>query len=181
LQTDFWTLDVIWWKILDRTEAIEDSVVPVGPDLNTTSTPVSNNRFRLERELETFLLENWDHTDLGKDWQIYSTPEDPDAGNQFPTDVGRIDILAIHKSEPRVLVIELKRDQSSDATVGQALRYIGWIKKNLDIAQAKTVEGLIIAHEMDKQTIYALSTLEHVKLLTYEVQFTLKKPPQVTA
>src|ERR1035441_4990907 len=92
-------------------------------NLNRHTGPNQNAR------IKNFLLENWDHTDLGNDWAIYSTEDEPEAGNQFPTDVGRVDILAVHKREPKMLVIELKRDQSTDATVGQVLRYIGWVEK----------------------------------------------------
>jgi RecB family endonuclease NucS len=53
---------------------------------------------------------------------IYSTSEDPEAGNQFPKDIGPVDILAVHKKQPRFLVVELKRNQTSDQTVGKVLR-----------------------------------------------------------
>jgi RecB family endonuclease NucS len=72
-----------------------------------------------------------------------------------------------------MLVIELKRDQSTDATVGQVLRYIGWVEKHLAQPNGKTVEGLIIAHELDKTALYALSTLRHVNFMTYEIEFRL--------
>lgn len=75
--------------------------------------------FALERQLEQFLLENWDRTPLAKEWTILKTPDDPEAGNQFPTDVGRIDILAVHKQLSRYLVVELKRNQGTDQTVGK--------------------------------------------------------------
>lgn len=76
-------------------------------------------------------MENSNRTPLSKKWTILKTDEDPEADNQYPTDVGQIDILAVHKKEPRFLVIELKRNQSTDQTVGQALRYVGWVKKAL--------------------------------------------------
>jgi RecB family endonuclease NucS len=71
-------------------------------------------------------------------------------------------------------VIELKRDQSSDTTIGQVLRYIGWVERKLGQPAGKTVQGLIIAHELDKAALYALSTLNHVKYMTYEDEFRLK-------
>jgi hypothetical protein len=130
--------------------------------------------FGLERQLELFLLENWDRTSLASEWDIYRTSEDPEAGNQFPTDVGPVDILAIHKKQPRFLVIELKRNQTADQTVGQILRYMGWIKKHLAKEAGKTVEGLIIAHAVDKRLPYALSLLPQVSMMTYEMEFRLK-------
>src|SRR5690606_17736731 len=97
-------------------------------ELQVVAEPTTRgSSFSLERQLEEFLLENWDRTILGEEWEIYRTPDDPEAGRQYPTDVGRIDILAVHRKEPRFLVVELKRRQGTDETVGQALRYLGWV------------------------------------------------------
>lgn len=131
--------------------------------------------FGLERQLHDFLHDNWSKTSLGRDWSLYAEQGDPEAGYEYPTDVGRIDLLAKHKREPRWLVIELKRGQTSDDTVGQTLRYMGWVRKNL----AKTgeqVEGIIIAHQSDEALRYAITEVPHVKLLHYEVSFRLKSP-----
>jgi hypothetical protein len=147
---------------------------PLGP---STEVPREDKPaaagFALERQLEEFLLENWDQTPLAHEWAIFSTPEDPEAGNQYPTDVGRLDILAVHKHESRFLVIELKRNQGTDQTVGQILRYMGWIKKHVAKSD-QGVEGLIIARKADKEASYALSILPNVKLMEYAVEFHLK-------
>jgi Endonuclease NucS C-terminal domain len=139
-----------------------------------TSTQMveSGERFALERQLEEFLLENWERTPLAKEWAIFSTSDDPEAGNQYPTDVGRIDILAVHKTQPRFLVVELKRNQSTDQTIGQVLRYVGWVKKHL-ATDGQSVEALIIAHRVEKEARYALLTLPHIRMMTYEVEFRL--------
>jgi hypothetical protein len=168
LGTDFWTLDSLWWFLLgpvpaqDATQGSSGAFSQVG------------GSFGLERQLEEFLLENWDRTSLASEWAIYRTPDDPEAGNQFPTDVGPVDILAVHKREPRFLVIELKRNQTADQTVGQILRYMGWMEKHLAKETGRTVEGLIIAHAVDKGAPYALSLLPHVSMMTYEIEFRLK-------
>ncbi len=122
-------------------------------------------------------MENWEHTPLGAEWAIYGTDDEPEAGDQFPTDVGPVDILAVHKTDPKMLVTELKRGQSTDQTVGQVLRYMGWIDRNLARPAGKSVEGLIIAHELDKSTSYALQTISHVRFLRYEIEFRLTEPP----
>jgi len=171
LGTDFWTLDAVWWSILDPDGNANDNIDK--PQTIVQAQSEAANRFALERQLENFLLENWERTDLAKEWLIYSTADDPEAGNQFPTDVGPIDILVVHKTEPRMLVIELKRDQSTDTTVGQVLRYIGWVDKHLAKPEGKSVQGLIISHKLDKTALYALSTLNHVKFMTYEIEFRL--------
>lgn len=168
LGIDFWTLDALWWLILEPERLCQD-VTTV-----TAGVPQGGESFALERQLEDFLLENWDRTPLAKEWKIFSTPDEPEAGNQYPTDVGRIDILAVHKKERRFLVIELKRNQSTDQTVGQVLRYVGWVKQHL-AQPGESVEALIIAHKADKDAHYALSTLPNVKMMTYEVEFRLKE------
>lgn len=152
----------------------------VGPG-DDEGPPPAGGGFALERQLEGFLVENWDRTPLASEWAIYSTSEDPEAGNQFPTDVGPVDILTAHKKQPRLLVIGLKRNQTTDQTVGQVLRYMGWIQKHLAKEGGKTVDGLIIARAADKAASYALSLAPRVSMMTYEVEFRLKpcEPPSV--
>ena len=67
---------------------------------------------------------------------------------QFRTDIGRIDLLVKDKKTGSHVVIELKRNQSSDDTVGQILRYMGWIaeKKN-----DSGVKGIIVAGKYDEK------------------------------
>lgn len=170
LEMDFWTLDAFWWAVLEPQP--EKSPPPV----LESSSPVtqSGGRFALERQLEEFLLENWERTPLAQEWVVFSTPDDPEAGNQYPTDVGRIDVLARHKTQPRFLVIELKRNQSTDQTIGQTLRYVGWVKKHL-AQNGQSVEALIIAHQIEKEALYAISTLPNVRMMTYEVEFRLNE------
>ncbi|MCJ7710816.1 MAG: hypothetical protein MUQ32_08285, partial [Chloroflexi bacterium] len=65
-----------------------------------------------------FLLDNWNSLEMAREWSIYSEPGDDERGYEYPTDVGKIDLLVKHRQEPRWLVIELKREQSADQTVG---------------------------------------------------------------
>lgn len=166
LGIDLWTLDALWWSLRDSESLPRDA------GGGTEASGPATARFGLERQLEEFLIDNWSSTPLGQEWDIYSTSEDPEAGNQFPTDVGPIDILAIHKTEERFLVIELKRDQSTDQTVGQALRYLGWVQQEL-AQPGQQVEALIIARRPDTRAQYALSTLPNVSMMTYEIEFRL--------
>ncbi len=177
LGTDFWTLDTMWWSLLEKESG--RSTGELAPEASGAASPKDSDAkegFALERQLEEFLLENWDHTPLAGEWAIYHTEHEPEAGNQFPTAVGPVDILAVHKKQLRLLVVELKRNQSTDQTVGQVLRYIGGVKERLkDLGmEGHSIEGLIIAHNADKKTAYALSTVPHVKMMTYEVEFRLK-------
>jgi hypothetical protein len=107
-----------------------------------------------------------------RDWELYTRDGEPEAGYEFPTPVGRIDLLARHRREPRWLVIELKRDKSSDAVVGQILRYIGWISAHY-VQPGETVEGLVIATHGEDKLHYALSAVPAVSFKSYEVEFRL--------
>jgi len=53
--------------------------------------------FALEKHLEEFLVVNWDKTDFGRTHDIYE--EDGENGQQYPTDTGPMDILAISKDK----------------------------------------------------------------------------------
>jgi hypothetical protein len=84
----------------------------------------------MEKHLEEFIVDNWISTEFGKSYDIYD--EDPDRpGQQFPTDTGRIDILALNKDKKSLLVLELKKGRASDAAVGQILRYINFVQEEI--------------------------------------------------
>ena len=109
-------------------------------------------------------------------WRTRPRLSPVDAGYEFVTPVGRIDLLARHKRDPRWLVIELKREKSSDAVVGQVLRYMGWVKRHL-VEGGETVEGLVVATEGDPQLHYALDVVPSVSFKSYEVEFRLRNGP----
>jgi len=169
LEVDLWTLDALWYGYQVWVE--KDL-----PDGRGAIEPLADQRFGLERHLHEFLRDNWSQTTLGQEWDLYSEEGDEEAGYEYPCDVGRIDLLARHKQKPCWLIIELKRNQSSDATVGQVLRYIGWVQKNLAHPNEE-VRGLVIAHQADEAMLYALSAIPNVDLQLYQVEFHLLDPP----
>jgi len=127
--------------------------------------------FALERHLEDFLVANWAGTILGKTYDIYS--EDGELlGQQFPTDTGRIDILAISKDRKELLVVELKRGRASDAVVGQIQRYMGYIKEEL-LEPDQQVRGVIVALDDDVRIRRALAVTQGIDFYRYEVSFRL--------
>jgi hypothetical protein len=171
LGTDLWTLDALWWRVVKLREEVEPSP---GEDVEPRSGEEEQS-FGLERHLHNFLADNWGGIPgLGSEWDLYE--EDGEVvGYEYDTgEVGRIDLLAKHKTEPRWLVIELKRNQSSDQTVGQVLRYMGWVKARM-AEPAEEVEGLVIAHEADATIRYALTAVNNVRLRLYNVDFRLRE------
>ena len=129
--------------------------------------------FALEKHLEDFLVKNWNQTALAKDYDIYKE-DGESAGQQYQTDTGPIDILAISKDRKKLLVVELKRGRASDKVVGQVLRYMGYVKDEL-ADPGQTVLGTIIALEDDQGVRRALSAVENVDFYRYEVSFRLLK------
>lgn len=129
--------------------------------------------FAMEKHLEAFLVANWNQSVLSKDYSIYE--EDGESvGQQYATDAGTIDILAISKDKKRLLVVELKRGRASDIVVGQVLRYMGFVKDQI-AESSQTVEGVIIALEDDQKLKWALVSVPSISFFRYEISFKLVK------
>lgn len=133
----------------------------------------SQDIFALEKHLEDFLVANWKHTEFGKNFDIYEDT-DGQTGQQYPTDTGPMDILAISKDKKRLLVVELKRNKTSDAVVGQILRYMAYVQEML-CEEGQTVEGAIVALEDDQKLRRSLSMLNNVHFYRYRVSFRLER------
>lgn len=130
-------------------------------------TPKSS--FLLEKHLEDYIIKNWKNIELNQNYDIHK--ENNKLCTQYQTGSGPLDILAISKDKNEFLVIELKKGRASDIVLGQIQRYMGFIKKNL--AENKSVKGLIIALEDDKNLKDALSVAPNIKFMKYEVSFKL--------
>ncbi len=171
LDIDLWTLDALLFAIVEQLSEDDSGV----KDSSEQLLKGEETKFGLERHLHEFLRDNWRLTELAREWEIYSEPGDDTAGYEYPTDVGRIDILARHKTRAEWLVIELKRGQSTDQTVGQVLRYMGWVRRKMARPDEK-VKGMIIARNADKGLLYAVEAMgtERISVMEYEVQFQLK-------
>lgn len=127
--------------------------------------------FALEKHLEEFLIANWSKTELAKNYDIFE--EDGQViGQQYETDTGRIDILAISKDRKELLVIELKRGRASDVVVGQIQRYMGFVKEEL-CEPGQSVHGLIIGLDDDLRIRRALSVTQGIDFYRYEIGFRL--------
>ena len=180
LGVDLWTLDACWWRVLKPLDAVEaepdedpDLIDELDLESGVLPAEAATVTFGLERHLHDFLLDNWEHTELGAEWDLAEEGGDiRNYGYERPTPVGRIDLLARHKAEPRWLVIELKRGRTSDRTLGQVQRYMGWVMEEL-AEPGELVEGLIIALADDLQLRYALRAAQNVGFMRYEVDFRL--------
>jgi hypothetical protein len=141
-------------------------------ETNDDEPNLEQQRFHLEKYLEHFLYTNWENTQLGEKYEIIEEDGEP-VSLQYRTDIGNIDLLVKDKKTGDYLVIELKRGQTSDDTIGQITRYMGWVKENL--AKNKKVKGIIIAGNYDKKIKYSLEMVKDIELFVYNISFSLEK------
>ena len=126
--------------------------------------------FVMEKYLEEFIVSNFEAV-FGDEIRVYRD-EDGNDGQQYLTDVGVIDILAREAAGDSYVVIELKKGKTSDAVVGQVLRYMGWVKEQLCL-EAQGVRGIIVCGDQDEKLDYALSMVKDVEAMLYRVDFQL--------
>ncbi len=146
----------------------------VGIDSETAEATEDPNAFVLEKYLEDFIVSNFDTIFKGE-LRICEDPEGND-GQQYATDVGPIDILAVESRSNSFVVIELKKGRPSDQAIGQLLRYMGWVKKNL-CKHGQSVKGLVICRDSDPQLTYALEMTTNIDVRCYSVSFKLREVP----
>ncbi|AMU85995.1 endonuclease NucS domain-containing protein [Dehalococcoides mccartyi] len=141
--------------------------------VSTDDTVEDPSTFALEEHLEEFLIQNWKQTEFGKKYDVYE--EDGElVGQQYPSDTGPIDILAISKDKKELLVVELKRGRASDHVVGQVQRYMGYVQQEL-AEEGQSVKGVIVALEDDIRIRRALSVAPNIEFYRYQVSFKLYK------
>ncbi len=139
-------------------------------EVNDESSTISTGLFYMEKQLEDFIIENWENTKLGEELELIY--ERSLVSQQYWTDIGPIDILAKRKKGGNHVVIELKKNQNSDQTVGQIARYMGWIKEKLN---DENVSGIIIAGKFDEKLDFARKMVSQLEVFIYEVQFELRE------
>jgi len=151
---------------------LEGSGIPTA--IPEPSEVIDQNAFVLEKYLEDFIVSNFDTIFKGK-LQIYEDAEGAD-GQQYATDIGPIDILAVEPESSSFIVIELKKGRPSDQVIGQILRYMGWVKKNV-CKDDQGVKGLVICRDPDPKLAYALEMTNNIEVRYYSVSFRLRETP----
>lgn len=141
-------------------------------EIKNEDSSYSQGLFYMESQLEDFIINNWQSTELGKKYDLIYENGDL-ISKQYRTDIGIIDILVKDKKNKNHVVIELKRNQTSDDTFGQLTRYMGWVKRHL---KDDNVKGIIIAGKYDKKLDYALVYAPFdTDVFIYNVSFTLNE------
>jgi hypothetical protein len=126
--------------------------------------------FAYERDLQNYLVRNLQSLEPGlvlfEDEGLNGV--EYDAGGRF------IDILAVDKNG-QFVVIELKVSKGYDRVIGQLLRYIAWVEKNL--SDGVQVRGFIVANEISDDLRLATRKIPGVKLFQYKLAFSLEDVP----
>ena len=163
-------------KLLSGPPPSNPEQLVISPDDEPSSTDaIDKNAFILEKYLEEFIVSNFEMIFKGK-WHIYEDAEGANGGQQYKTDIGFIDILAVERESSSFMVIELKKGRPSDQVVGQILRYMGWVKKNL-CKDGQGIKGLVICRDPDPKLSYALEMTNNIDLRYYNVSFNLREAP----
>src|SRR5690606_12253319 len=139
--------------------------------VSTDATVEDPSAFAMEKHLEDFLVQNWGQTELGREYDIYEE-EGERVGQQYATDTGPLDVLAMSKDKKTLLVVELKKGRASDVVVGQVLRYMGYVQEEL-AEEGQTVRGVIIAMEDDQRIRRALKMVTGIAFYRYQISFKL--------
>jgi RecB family endonuclease NucS len=90
-------------------------------------------------------------------------------GVEHETEAGRIDLLA-RDAHNHLVVIELKAGKAKDSALGQLLGYMGCLS-----AAEANVRGILVASNFDPRVVFAARGLPHVKLVRYQLSFTLEE------
>lgn len=126
----------------------------------------STFEFALEAHLRDFLAKNLGQIEPG----LKLCEHNGNRGVEFPVDGGRIDILAVDRSD-RYVVIELKLARGREKALGQLLYYMGWVDKNLGRGPCR---GVVIASEISQELAVAVSRAPGVALHQYKMNFSLE-------
>jgi RecB family endonuclease NucS len=115
----------------------------------------------LERDLHSYLATRVSEIESG-----LSLLEN---GIEYQTEAGRIDLLA-RDSNKQLVAIELKAGKAKDGALGQLLGYMGCLS-----ASELNVRGILVASSFDPRVVYAARGLPSVKLVKYQLSFSLQE------
>ncbi|MDH4184741.1 MAG: endonuclease NucS [Nitrospinota bacterium] len=139
-----------------------------GGEETDTDDGEAGTEFAAERDLQQYLAKNLEILEPGL--KLYE--EEEINGIEYPAGGRYIDILAVDKDDNYV-VIELKVSRGYDRVIGQLLRYMGWIERNL--SDGKPVRGWIVARNITDDLKLATSRVHGVDLYEYEINFSVSK------
>ena len=155
----------------DLTQIINSYKKFVSMEIKNEESPISQGLFYMEKQLEDFIISNWENTEFGMKYDLIYE-DGVLVSQQYRTSIGKIDILAKDKITKNHVVIELKKNQTSDDTIGQLSRYMGWVKEH---KKDDAVKGIIVAGKFDEKLRYAKTMVPNSEAFLYEIDFKIKE------
>lgn len=122
--------------------------------------------FSYEKDLQNSLLLQAEELFPG-----YKVFGDNEEGKEYPINGKRIDLLLEHKTENKLLVVELKAGLADSKAFGQISMYIGPLMQKF---HDKEISGVIIAGEIDDTLKMAILSNNNIKAMTYKMKLTLE-------
>lgn len=117
-------------------------------------------KFEYENRLRDYLAEKWNEIIYFKNWEL--------KGKEFRGGESiKIDLLAYDHTNSKWIIIELKKGNSPDQTIGQTKTYIGWVKENLANRDEKVVGIIISGYPPNKRLKLAISATTGIKHKVY--------------
>jgi hypothetical protein len=129
-----------------KTEEVERAVKTAIEEHKELLTPEETEdikRAQVEKDIETFYFAHPENLENGL---VVSS-------RQFPTPIGRIDLLCI-SGKGEYVIVEIKAQEARDHVFGQILRYIGWFHRNIPKAK-DNVRGIILASKFPETAHYS--------------------------
>jgi hypothetical protein len=155
------------FRLYDRTKDVvinNDTIEDEATEDETLS-----QEFAYERDLRNYLEKNLSSIESG----LKLFEEDDITGIEYPAGGRFIDILALDRDK-NFVIIELKVSKGYDRVVGQLLRYMNWVKKNL-ADEGQKVRGMIVCKEITEDLSLACWGLKDIELFEYELSLKLTK------
>ena len=167
----------MWRGILKRngwedgeTDSEVHLIFPAEDEEEDVATP---SAFALEQHLRDYIAKDIQMISFnGRNLKLFQD-QDGRKGVEYPTDTGRIDILAISGTDNQeFFVIELKLSRGSDQAIGQLMRYMSWVEDR--IANGRKVNGIIVAQSIDDRLKRSVRMIpSRVELFEYKLIFDL--------
>jgi hypothetical protein len=131
-----------------------------------------STQFALEQDLQRYLADNLSLIEPG----LTLFQDEEITGFEYPAGGGRrIDILAKDKTG-NFVVLELKVEKGYDRVVGQLLRYVNWVRKEL-AEPGHRVRGIIVCRTITEDLVLACASNKEIELFEYKLQVTVLKVP----
>lgn len=129
-----------------------------------------SSEFLLERDLQRYLAENLSIIEPGMSLYV---DEEGLRGLEYDAGGRRIDILAVDRNGGFV-VCELKVSKGYDRVIGQTLRYMNWVKREL-AEPGQSVKGLIICRNISEDLKLAACSIPDIALYEYELKVAVSR------